>query len=88
MKLCAFLKDALSEDNGHASFTRLQVFLTASSLTPPIGVGFLWVLYKHPDLTIQYLTTIVALIPLLLGIKAWQKGKEQDVDQPPKEGMS
>ena len=82
IRFLEFLRRALSEDNGSPSFTRLQVFLTTSVLVPPVSAGFLWVCYKHPELIIPYLMAIVGLIPVLLGLKVWQKGKEQKVEDP------
>jgi len=76
MKFFQFLEKALSESNGEPSGMRVQVFYLVVILVAVIAVGFIYVVWNHPDIVILYLTTIVTLIAVALGFKKWQKSDE------------
>lgn len=82
-----FLKKALSEDNGNPSSTRVNVFFSNTQWSIAITFGFIWVTIYKPELIISYLGVMAALVAGLLGLKVWQKDKEQstgtDQNQPP-----
>jgi hypothetical protein len=80
-KLFLFLGKGLSEDNGQPSQIRLTVFLTFTILIPVIAFGFVWVALKYEAQIILYLTTLIGFLSGLIGMKVWQKGKE---NEPPK----
>lgn len=75
-KLFTFLGKALSEDNGNPSQIRLTTGATYTFLIPAITFGFVWVVIHHPDLVILYLTSLLAFLGSLIGLKVMQKGKE------------
>lgn len=72
-----FLKKALSEDNGNPSSTRVNVFFSNTQWSLAITFGFIWVTVYKPELIISYLGVMAALVAGLLGLKVWQKDKEQ-----------
>ena len=72
-----FLKKALSEDNGNPSSTRVNVFFSNTQWSLAITFGFIWVVIVKPELIISYLGVMAALVAGLLGLKVWQKDKEQ-----------
>ena len=77
-KLFTFLGKGLSEDNGNPSQLRLTTFLTFSILIPVIAFGFIWTTLKWENLVILYLTTLLGFLGSLIGMKVWQKGKEEN----------
>ena len=81
----SFLGKALSEDNGNPSSTRLNVFISLTQWALGITFGFVWVVIYHPDLTIAYLSILATLTAGLLGLKVFQKGKEEGSDAKPKD---
>jgi len=85
MNVFRFLRLALSEDNGNPSSTRLNVFIALIQWSIAITFGFFWVVIIEPELVLGYLGILAALTAGLLGIKAWQKGKEKSTpgDPPP-----
>lgn len=83
MKFFEFLQKALSEDNNKPSSTRLNVFLVLTQFSFVMTFGFIWVLIKHPDMIIAYLGVLASLVAGLVGLKVWQKDKEQTVDTQP-----
>ena len=77
MKFFQFLEKALSESNGEPSGMRVKVFYIVICIISVVSYGFVYVAHHYPDLIIMYLTTIVGLVAAALGIKGWQKGKEE-----------
>jgi len=77
-ELIAFIKQSMSEDNGRASSTRLNVFYSFIQWVPAITFGFIWCVVSRPELIIPYLSVLAALVGGILGIKVWQKKVEQN----------
>lgn len=45
--------------------------------------GFIYIVIQKPDLVIAYLGVLASLVGGLVGLKVWQKGKEEDVVSKP-----
>lgn len=77
MSFWEFLRKANSEDNEHPSSIRLNVFICLLQWSVVITLGFVWVVIYIPDLITTYLTVLATLTAGLLGLKVFQKDKEQ-----------
>lgn len=75
--LFAFVAKALSETDNSPSFIRLGTFLLLILFIPALTFSFVWVTIYHPDNTIVYASLLLPTILGALGIKVWQKGKEE-----------
>jgi hypothetical protein len=75
--------DQKPEDNGNPSSTRVNVFFSNTQWSLAITFGFIWVTVYKPELIISYLGVMAALVAGLLGLKVWQKDKEQSSEKPP-----
>lgn len=82
MKLFEFLQRSMSEDNGNPSAMRVNTFIVVLQFSIVLSVGFLWTIWKHPDMTLAYAGLLLSVILGVLGIKTWQKGKEETVVTP------
>ena len=80
MKWKMFLQRALSEDNGNPSSMRINATWTIFLLILVIAFGFMWVVLKYEEVIIAYLAIISSLVSGVLGIKAYQKTKEEGSD--------
>jgi hypothetical protein len=78
----SFMKEGLSEDNGHASSTRINQLFANILFSPTIAYGFLYVLWNHTELVLIYLASMLAAMGLTQGLKVWQKKNEQPIDAP------
>lgn len=85
MKLSEFLRKASSEDNGNPSSMRTIAFMVCTQFSLVLSVGFIMVIIKHPELVIAYAGLLLSAILGVLGIKGWQKNKEEKVITPPEE---
>lgn len=81
-KLFTFLGKMMSEDNGNPSNIRFINTYTFIVLIAVIAFGFVWTVLKWENLIILYLTAVIGFLSALLGMKVWQKGKEEN--EPPK----
>ena len=79
MRFPTFIRKALSEDNGNPSSMRLNVSTTIWQWAAVISFGFVWCCIYHPEFILAYLASILAGLLGLLGIKAYQKNKEEKV---------
>jgi membrane protein DedA with SNARE-associated domain len=72
-----FIKKALSEAENQPSSIRLfagwAIFFFVLALT----FGFIWVVLFHDELILMFAGILSALISTILGMKVWQKGKEE-----------
>ncbi len=64
---------------------RVNTFLVVAQFSVAMTIGFGWVLYKHPDMILAYAGLLLTVILGALGLKGWQKSKEQDIEQPKEE---
>jgi hypothetical protein len=78
MKFSQFLEKALSEKDGTPSSIRLNIFITVAALIPSTTFTLIWVVIFHPDLITTTLGSVLAFLAAVLGIKVWQKGKENN----------
>lgn len=87
MKVSEFIRKALSEDNGNPSSMRTMVFAVTVQFSAVLVFGFVYIIIdgKHPELILPYATLLIGEILGALGIKAWQKDKEENVVTPPGE---
>jgi hypothetical protein len=83
MKLPEFLEKALSEKDGTPSSIRLNIFIVVAALIPCIAFSLIWVTIFHPDLITATLEAVLLFVATVLGIKVWQKGKENGVGGKP-----
>lgn len=79
-KLFIFLGKALSEDNKNPSSTRIQNFVVVLILIPCIAFTMIYVTIKYESLIVAVLTAILGFITAAMGIKVWQKGKENSTE--------
>lgn len=85
MKFFEFIRKALSEDNGNPSSMRLNSFLVVFQFSVVMSFGFVWVIIYHPDLVLAYAGLLLSAVLGVLGIKTWQKGKENPEPASPEE---
>jgi hypothetical protein len=78
----SFMKDGLSEDNGHASSTRINQLFANALFSPAIAYGFLYVLWYHEEYILLYLAAMLAAMGLTQGLKVISKKNEQPMDAP------
>ncbi len=71
-----FICKALSESNGNPSSARLNVFIAVLILIPSVAFTLIYVTLEKPEMIASTLTTVVALVASMLGLKVLQKGKE------------
>ena len=76
-KMWVYLGKANSEDNGHPSSTRLNVFFALSQWSLVISFGFILVVLFYGSLILAYLGILAGLVAGLLGLKILQKPKEE-----------
>ena len=55
----------------------MNLFLSNTQWSAAITFGFVIVVLYKPDLIIAYLGVLAGLVAALLGLKVWQKDKEQ-----------
>lgn len=79
--ILTFIAKALQEDNGNPSSLRLNNYQMVTLFTLAMTFGFIWTVLHHPDLVLGYLTVLASLIAAATGLKVFQKGKEQKVDE-------
>jgi cytoskeletal protein RodZ len=80
MKFWEFIRKALSEDDQSPSALRLFSAWLVFVFVLVLAFGFIWVLLYHEDLILLYATILTSAIAGVLGIKVWQKGKENDAN--------
>jgi hypothetical protein len=78
----SFMKDGLSEDNGHASSTRINQFFANINFTPVIAYGFIHVLLYYKEYILLYLAAMLTAMGLTQGLKVISKKNEQPMDAP------
>lgn len=76
-KLFLFIGKSLREDNGNPSSMRLQTFITIIILIPCIAFAVVYTALKYQSILVPIVTAVLAFLSSILGIKAWQKGKEE-----------
>jgi len=77
-KIKEFLTKALSENDLSPSSIRLMSFLGFIQWSILISFGYVWVLIFYPYLVTSYLTVLAGLITAIIGLKVWQRGKENN----------
>jgi len=85
MKFFEFLRKVNSEDNGNPSSMRTIAFMVCAQFSLVLSFGFVMAIFKHPELVIAYAGLLLSVILGVLGIKGWQKDKEEKVVTPPEE---
>ena len=83
MKFFEFLRKANSEDNGKPSSMRTIAFIVCIQFSLVLSFGFIMVIFRHPELIIAYAGLLLSVILGVLGIRGWQKDKEEKVVTPP-----
>lgn len=78
MEIVEFIKKALSETDMTPSSLRVMSFLGFVQWSILISFGFIWVLVFYPYLVTGYLTILSGLLATVLGLKVWQRGKENE----------
>lgn len=78
-KLFVWLGKAQSEDNEHPSSMRMNITNLSFQWVSVISIVTIWTAYKHPEYILALAGLLVGGILGALGVKAYQKGKEQDV---------
>ena len=84
-KFFAWLGKGLSEDNGNPSTIRIVVFYASLLWVTAIFIGILVTVFYYRELWLAVLGMILGGLFSLLGVKAYQKGKEQDINGEPKQ---
>ena len=79
MRFFEFIQKALSEDNGNPSSTRLNLFIAIILLIPAVTFTLVYVVITKENLIMSVLTSVLAFLAALYGMKQWGKGKEEDV---------
>jgi hypothetical protein len=82
MKLFEFIGSALREDNHKPSLLRLNTFIGFTQWSAVMTLGFIWTLIAYPYLILGYLTILCTLTAAIIGLKVFQKDKEQNMQGP------
>lgn len=80
-KFFKFLGDMLREDNGNPSSMRWIVFISFMVLIPCIAFALVYSFLTAKDIAVSVLAAVLAFLSSLVGIKAYQKGKEAPGDK-------
>lgn len=75
-KLFAFLGKGLSEDNQNPSYLRIIGFYVFIILIPCVAFTLIYVVLQYENIVVAVLAAVLAFLTSVLGIKAYQKGKE------------
>jgi hypothetical protein len=78
-KFFAWMGKAQSEDNGSPSAMRVNTTNLAIQWTTAITFISAWTAVYHPEYVLALSSMIICGILGALGVKVYQKGKEQDV---------
>lgn len=81
-KLFVFLGKALSEDNNHPSSARVIVLFVFIILIPCVAFTLVWVAIKYENLIAVVLASVLGFLTSIMGIKAYQKGRESSSSSP------
>jgi high-affinity K+ transport system ATPase subunit B len=82
-KFFAWIGKAQSEDNGHPSTMRMNIFNLAFQWVLVISFVMIWSCIWYPQYILALVPMLIGGIMAALGIKGWQKGKEENVVTPP-----
>ncbi len=74
----SWLGKALSEDNGNPSSIRIIVFYAGVLWSTAVTVGIIVTIFWYRELWLAVLSLILTGLFTLLGVKAYQKNKEQN----------
>lgn len=78
-KIIDFLGKALSETNTTPSFIRVASGWIVFLFVLVLAFGFVYTIFNHKDIIIAYAGILSALITTVIGLKVWQKDKENGV---------
>jgi hypothetical protein len=80
MKFIEFITRALSEADGHPSSIRVFGAWAIFFFVIALSFGFIYIVFTDKNLVIAFAGILSALISTILGMKVWQKGKEEKDD--------
>jgi len=73
-----FLKQALTERSGKPSTMRISTAFASTLFIISLSFGFVYTVFSYEGLIIAYASILAGLLAGLLGIKSYQRNKENN----------